>query len=340
MILYLIGMDYKTAALSAREKAYRERREIESFCGESRKESAALFTCNRAEIYGLAESIGHAAEKIKQFQHAFPGFLDNTHVKYGNDEVIHHALRLAGGLESQIVGETQILEQLESWIEKEAFPPVLKKVWKTVLIRARGIRLKSRLSEGACDIAEIIAADIASKTDPNRPKEIVIIGTGKVARLFAENKMPGTDMIFVSRKKRSRAKQLAERSEGRVVLLDDLSGALLTADALVSATASPHYMLRKKTLIDIMKKRDRTLHLYDLSVPRDIEPEANGVAGVFLRNLDDLAPFAEKRNRRLSRQILEADSMIREMAESVIEEVETYATQSRNAPQPAGVAAG
>jgi len=308
MILYLIGIDYKNTPLSLREPIYRFRGEIIDFWQSKGQERAALFTCNRIELYGISENIFKAAGTISIFREKFPWIFERSYVKQGNEEVVEHALRLACGLESQILGEREISHQLNLWISERAFPWILRKIWGEILNRAEDIRFKSGLKGAKTNIAAIIFKDLAERAGAGRQKEIVVVGTGKIAQIFSDSKPVGINLHFAARKKHKRATKLAKRSGGKALLLDDLPGLLLAADALVSATSSPHHVLKKEYLSGILRKRKSRLYLYDLAVPRDIEPIA--IDKIFLQNLDDLKPVFEQHNKALDSCIKRAELLI------------------------------
>ena len=304
MILYLIGIDYRSAPISLREPIYRRRSEIVSFCRDTGEEISALFTCNRIELYGISENIFQAARSIKLFQERFPHVFELSYVKQGTEEVIEHALRLACGLESQIAGEEEITQQLNSWVSQDSFSWVSREIWNEILVRAEDIRIKSGLKGVKDNIAKIIFKDLEGQ------KKMVVIGTGKIARVFSENKPAGVSLYFAARKKHKRATRLARQAGAKAILLDDLPDAFLRADAVISATSSPHYVLKKGHFLDISKKRQRPLYVYDLAVPRDVEPDAGKVPGIFLQNLDDLDPVFKEHNKALDSHIKKAELLI------------------------------
>ena len=255
MILYLIGINYKVAPLAIRESIYRTRKEIIDFWQDKEEERVALFTCNRIELYGVSENIFSAANTIELFREKFPDVFERSYVKQGNREVIEHALRLSSGLESQIIAEKEILEQLNSWIKESSFPWIFKKIWKEILTRTEDIRSKSGLKYVNNNVARIIFRHLSNH------KEIALVGTGKIAQVFSENKPDGVSLHFVARKKHKRAARLARRSGGRALLLDDLPGLLLSVDAVISATKSPHYILKKEYLSNIVQRRKKLLYI-------------------------------------------------------------------------------
>ena len=335
MIFYLIGIDYRTTPLSAREQAYQWRQNIIDFWQENNKEAAVLFTCNRIEVYGVGQELFSITKDIYAFQNKFPTIFDSAYVKIENEQVVRHALRLACGLESQLKGEEQITRQIELWVNKDFYPQSLKKLWLPILKIARNIRLESGLDEQKTDISDCVLEDLYTHIDPKREIEVVLIGTGKIAQLFSKEKIGVVKLHFVSRKKHSRAKQLAMVSGGRALLLKNLSSALLTADALVSATASPHYLVGKELLSKIIQKRNKPLYIYDVSVPRDIDPNTKDIPGVYLQSLDDLAYSFRHHNLKISSCIKRAESLIERAVLHFSEVNNVYSFKGGDAPQPA-----
>lgn len=308
MTFYLLGIDYNHVPLFVREEAYRRRRELEEYF---RDKAPVLFTCNRTEVYGIAENGFEAEKEIHLAKEAFPLVFGSAYSEYETQEVVLHALRLATGLKSQLVGERQILKQLKAWISESAMHPDLERMWKKVMDEAEEIRMKTGL-DSEYDISRIVMEDLTDKMHLKKRKTIVIVGTGKVAELFAESNNGKHDLYFVSRKNHSRARRLAKVSGGEVVKREDLFKVLKDADVLVSATRSPHYVIKKKDLIFIMKGRERPLHIYDLAVPRDIEHTAWDVKDLYLNDMDTLGEVFDRVNRR---KLLNARKAYREIEE-------------------------
>ena len=218
MVLYLIGVDYNTADLRTREAVYGIRDEVVRFWLVPGKQRAALFTCNRIELYGISADIFSASRKIEAFRNRFPLIFEHSYVKQGNEKVVEHALRLAVGLESQLRGEREVFEQLMAWTEQRSFPGLLKGIWTDVLVKAEDISAASGLDEHEDNIAKVIFNDLNRRIDLDKEKKIAIIGTGKVARIFSENKEDRTTLYFVARKKHKRARRLARLSNSTAVL--------------------------------------------------------------------------------------------------------------------------
>ncbi|MFH1552366.1 MAG: hypothetical protein ABID83_01835 [Candidatus Omnitrophota bacterium] len=315
MTFYLIGIDHKTVPLMMREETYRQRQDIHDFWQTAAGEAAVLFTCNRVEIYGVAENRHSAREAITLFQGHFPELFGEAYAENENNGTLRHALRLASGLESQLIGEREILEQLSSWARRLSGNLQLQYFWDRVIRAAKEIRTMSGLEWDNSDVAEIILKDLSKK------QKIIVVGTGKIAGLFAEKRTEGIEMIFVARKKHKQAKQLARKAGGTAVLMDDLSDRAADADVLVSATTSPHYVISLEQMFEIRRRRQKDLYVFDLAVPRDIEPGAESIPGIFVKNIDDLAINFDKRNARLLPQIKRAELLIEDKMRTLREEL-------------------
>lgn len=300
MTFYLIGADCRTASLDMRELMYRERSKFAAFwAGYPSQEAAILCTCNRIEIYAIAKDVLDVRTHIGFFLERFPQFVNHGYIRYDTREVFRHAIRLACGLESQLKGESEILKQLDGWRKQDSFPAALGRLWQEAIPIAREIRSRSGMTGRAHNIASIIFDDLAWHIGDLTESNIIIVGTGKIAELFAISAPESTYLKFVANKNRSRADRLANISHGDALGFDKLSGAVQDADALVSATSSPHLVLGPADLLKATAGRDRPLYIYDVAVPRDIAPSAREIDGIILKNIDDIYELYEKRNDRL-----------------------------------------
>lgn len=290
MYFYLIGLDHKITPLEIRENLYRQRREILGFWGQ--KSAQVLFTCNRIEIYGLAGYSQEALNIIADFSKKFPEFARCAYFFHAEAAIFRRALRLAVGLESQIQGEAQILAQINNWLQKQEMPYALSELWKKVIPLAEEIRLKSGLYDGNGNIAKVIFADIKSRFSCSRQINIIVLGTGKIAELLARFYPEEAKLNFIAHRNYQKARELAKIAGGKAIFLRDLSSNLCEADVLISATLSPHYILQKEHFSRIRSK----LYVYDLALPRDVNPQVRELSNVFLQDLDDLAGVISRLN--------------------------------------------
>ena len=298
MGFYLVGIDYQSANLTKREKIDAMRCQISACWREFSTEAALLSTCNRFELYGITSGL------VK-----FPPIEAGWYFIEGKVAVFAHALRVAVGLQSQLKGELQILEQINSWYNK--IPLVLAGLWHQAYSDAMIIRRESGLN-GQDNLATLILDDMKKKLVWPNELKIAIIGTGKIAGLLAKHRPLNARLVFAAHKNKLAADSLAKLANGKSVFLKELPEVLAEADFLVSATASPHFILKAEALKEIAARRKKSLYIYDLAIPRDIEPSAGGIEGIILKNLDDLCFVFKEHNDRIKNKLSLAEYLVEE----------------------------
>lgn len=332
MNYYLIGANYRTLPFELQEELFRQRREIQDFW-DSRllSEAAVLFTCNRVEIY-VAGFSARINDDIGEFRERFKRLFGNGYILLGERALLRHGLRLASGLDSQLQGESQIFYQLQIWTAQNNFPPALASLWERALSGSRMIRARAGLDQEEINIARMVLRDLAEQSELAGSREIIVIGTGKIAELFARVCPQSWRLHFLANKHYTKAQELAKRSKGEAHTLADLPQLVPSADALISATASPHYVIGTKHFSGLNDRMTRPLYIYDLGMPRDVEPETGNLPGVHLKNLNDLAGIIGRENR------LRQEALGR--AERLVEEVMGGDNQIGHKAQPVGINSG
>jgi glutamyl-tRNA reductase len=300
--LYLIGIDYRRADIWLREEILRKRSEISGYF----PKAAVFSTCNRFEIYGIGS-----------LAHNLPKELRSAYIFEAEPDIYRHMLRLALGLESQIKAETQIVEQLSEWLEREDIPTKLKDMWRSALLASVDIRRDSGLGSKERNIADFIFGKIKKLLSAFKEQEIIIVGTGKVAQLFSRYRSEGMRLSFVSHKHRAQAEALAKNSGGRVISLPEFKEAVLEAEVLIGASSSPHYIFRKEDIARMTAGRLKPLYIFDLALPRDFEPAAKVVKAVCLYNCEDLAQEIQEYNSAIEENIRLAEFLVEEQVNPV-----------------------
>ena len=323
MNFYLIGVDYRSAPPEIRQKFYRKRREIESFwSGIIGLDTAMLVTCNRFDINITAREEKEIIASLELFRKEFPEFYLHSYFKNNAGEVFSYGLSLACGLESQLKGEYQILEQLKVWLKNERFPKSLFEFWSKVIETADEIRQKSGLSSNSINIAKLFFEDLSSLNLSNANLEVAVVGTGKVARLLVEEKPRNISFSFISHKNRLRAEVLANQVNAKVVSFNQLKDVISNSDVLVGATSSPHIILKSGDIPESVLQRDKPLYIYDLGFPMNVAKELGDRKNIILRNLDDLVLSRKNSNNyfqsnlNLAKYLIEEASKANEYIES------------------------
>jgi len=317
MIFYLIGVDSKIAKIEKREEAVLLKKRFSQFLSSDGFYNARLLsTCNRFEIYDVANDKNEAIKRLDILKKNFQYLLGGSYEFVGEREVFSHLLKLGCGLLSQLKAEKQILEQLISFRNQKDFPEILKKILDAAISAASIIRTKTGVDKKNYNMADLTLEDVADNRATVSSLKIAIIGTGKIAELFASNRREGVQLYFLAHKNYTKANELAARAGGIAVPLTKIDEIILDADILISATSSPHYILRAEFFKKIMAKRKKSLYVYDLAVPRDIDCEVSGIDGIILKNMDDLTPLFEKHNQRIKRVLLTLEALAQKETEN------------------------
>ncbi len=305
-LFFCLGVDFKTASIDVREEILLKKREVKDFLLEKDMCCELLTTCNRIEIYGQAKDVDHANKNRKSILEEFPLFKDYGYFLSGTSNVFQHLCLLASGLNSQLFAEQQILAQLVLWKDQfEGINNSLKNLVEKSLSTAQEIRKFYGFPNVNITIADIVQEVISKKEEPDGASSVFILGTGKVAELFANLEYGNIEPHFISQKKISKAQRLAKKSNGKAHTLNELEDILLDADFLVCATSAPSRILNNKRLSTILEKRDKRLTIFDLSIPRDVDTKSSSKLGIDYYDLDSMDEFF-KPYRDSSREIRES----------------------------------
>ena len=306
----LIGSDYESADIVIREELFRSRKDIAAFWQRQGLCSAILLTCNRFEIYVAA---GKIEDYLKDFYACFPQFLRQGYFLNNKEDILSHLIRLSSGLCSQLKGESEIQEQLLAWIKQEDFPRQLRVIVQEALFLGKELRLRCGLEEQKANIASLVLEDISRNFKLSVPKNILILGTGKIAQLFSFLPVTGTNFYFAAHKNFLQAKLLARQAKGQAVPLKEIAQLINDVDVIIAATASPHFILRLGDIADVLAKRQRPLYIYDLALPRGIEPRIGELIQVKLENLDGLGTLFNEHNLRIQDKLIVAERLVVEL---------------------------
>jgi len=319
---YLIGSDHKKASFGELEELHRQRKSLIEFWERlAPGQSAVLATCNRIEIYAVAYSLYEAQRNAGIFFKSFPSFQRVAYLTYGYQGVFMHAMRLACGIESQLKGEPQITQQLETWHKGDRLPFDLRDLIGQALYEGKEIRRLSGLQALEINIATVVYAEIRRRLGELSRYDAVILGTGKIAELFSEYCPSNARLFFAANKNFSKAKMLAHKAGGSAIQLKEVVKVGPKMDVLIAATSSPHVILSAGDIAAIAGARTRPLYIYDLAIPRDIEPKSGELNGVILRDLDALRYLFEEHNSRIADKIDLAEYLSRGRKMAQAEEV-------------------
>jgi glutamyl-tRNA reductase len=278
-------------------------------------ECVVLKTCNRVEIYVVSPKSSSVLFSFAKEMGA------STHIIefYGHDESLEHLLRLAGGLESMIVGEDQILGQMKDLYSHSKKMGTTGKILDTAFDKAiqvgKKIRNETKINKGSVSIGSA-AVDLAEDIlEGLTGKAVLVIGAGEigvlVAKALAEKDI---EAIYIANRTFRKAEEIAYELGGHAVKLDDVQTYLKDADVVISGTGAPHYILTREMVEEAIKNRNkyRKLLLIDIANPRDIEESVVELENVELCNIDNLRVMSEKTLKMRKEEAKKAEAIIQE----------------------------
>lgn len=306
--LFILGISHHKTPLDVRERlalTEAEATELQKqiYLGTGIRECVVLNTCNRIEIYALAEDLSELAV-VRSRLCLMKGFPENAFAEYAysynNLQALQHIMEVSAGLDSQIIGETEILGQLKQAytmaLQANTTDKVLNRVFEKSFHAAKEARRKTWITRGQISIGNVsvdLAARIFGKLSDSR---ILLIGSGEIAEKTAQAlKSRGVRDISVSSRTLQNACKLAGSLEGTAIHFDNFKNQLHHFDIIICSTAAPSLLLDKGCLLKAMKQRpDQPCFIIDLALPRDVDPSADSIENVYLYNLDDLSGIADK----------------------------------------------
>ncbi len=330
MSFVLAGTNYKYAPLALREKiAFSKKGIYPALEGLFDKETVSgaviLSTCQRTEVYAEAED----GSQLRDFVCELKGVEDLSTVFYvkHDAEAVLHLFTVAAGLDSQIIGESEILGQVKDayFLAKrfEATTPFLNKVFERSLFVGRSVRQNALFSQINSSVASLGVDQAELTAGGLRFKKVFVVGAGTVARDIAFRcVLKGASCSIVATRNFAKAQEVACAIGAEVVSFDEFYKRLDEADILFSATASPHLLLKKELFHKYRHTRKPVL-FFALPLPRDIDPKIGQLDNVRLLNLDDLMP-----NRQSD------DAAVREASRFVLEKAQRFLWKSTSAYVP------
>ncbi len=333
MSIVVVGLSHRTSPVELRERFAFAETKIPAALLKLRNDGIAteaviLSTCNRVELY--IATTNEPTQAIRELKKFFAGV--HSQAEPSGQELyalhephsVHHLFKVACGLDSMVLGETEILGQL-----KQAYDLALKsghtgarlnKTFQRAFNVAKQVRTETNIQRGSISVASV-AVELAEKIFSTlEGHEVMVIGAGDTSEKTARALLSrGAKSIVVANRSHERAEVLAKDLGGRAVKFDDWSREFEKVDIAISSTAAPHHILDRAKLEPLMKlRRNRPLLLIDIAVPRDIDPEVNHLDNVYLYNVDDLQSIANDYLDQRKEEIVKCEAIIEEKARAMV----------------------
>ena len=331
MNLFCIGLSHHTADVATREQftgsATTESIVRQTGCAEA----LLLTTCNRVEVYAVSDrrvSTDEIARCLIRKANSDPHHYAPPFYRYEANKCAHHLFRVASGLDSMVVGESEILGQAkkayESARESGAVGPYLHRLFQRAFRVAKQVRTHTEIARGAVSVGSV-AVDLAQRIFGKLTDcKVLVLGAGETSELTARALVSrGVSDIRVSNRSADRANELAQAVGGcAVVPFNEWMVQCREVDILITSTASEMPLLTPDKLAPMLRERvDRPLFIIDIAVPRDVDPSVNEMDGVYLYDIDSIRSVAEQSLALRHQHVVAAEAMIAEHVRDFVDSI-------------------
>ena len=333
MHIVLVGLNHRSAPVELREQlAFRREQLPAAFArllGEiGLQEAAILSTCNRVEVYAAVPELNGAVDRLQRFLSAHSGVelsgLSPRLYSYTEPQSVQHLFSVTSGLDSMVLGESEILHQVKhayEWAREDgAAGKVFNVLFQRAFNAAKAVRTQTAIGRGCTSIGTV-SIELSEKIFGGLASAcVLLIGAGKMGELTLKRLSErGVKRLRIMNRSPERAAELASLYGASPVPLDALFAQLLEADIVITSTSAPSYLLTRQELGDVMHHRhQRPLCVVDLGVPRNVDPSAAALENVYLFNIDDLQGLVAHYHKERQQALTESQAIIDRKVERFI----------------------
>jgi glutamyl-tRNA reductase len=332
MNLFCIGLSHHTANVATREQFVGNATAESIMRKGGCSEALLLTTCNRVEVYAVSNK-RVSTDEIARCLVGEPGHDPHNYAppfyRYEDNKCVQHLFRVASGLDSMVVGESEIFGQAKKAYESArtsgAVGPYLHRLFQRAFRVAKQVRTHTDIARGAVSVGSV-AVELAQRIFGKLSEcKVLVLGAGDTSERTARALVSrGVTDLRVSNRSPDRACELAQAVGGRAVPFDDWTTQCREVDILLTATASETPLLTQEILAPMLRERlDRSLFIIDIAVPRDVDPDVNEMQGVYLYDIDSIRSVAEQSLALRRQQVAAAEAII---ADHVTEFVDSILT--------------
>jgi glutamyl-tRNA reductase len=340
MTILCAGINHRNAALEVREKfavgnhelqeALTRLRDIDGLFG-----AVIVSTCNRVEFYASSVCPLRVMDGLRQFLSTRTGGLEAPFHTQDSLLSVRHLFRVASGLDSMVMGETEILGQLkqayQAAVEHGATNTYLNKLFQHAFRVAKQVRTETGITRGSTSVGSV-AVDLAGKIFGDlSARKVMILGAGDTSERVARSMVSrGVRTVIVANRTFDRAAALADQIGGLAVHFDHWHTAFDDVDILICSTSAPHPIVTKEKLESSLRThRERPLFIIDLAVPRDVDPTVNELDNVYLYDIDSLENIARQSIGIRQAELARCESLIERHAGDFIKWMRTHPSMPR-----------
>ncbi len=328
--IVLVGLNHRCAPIELRERlAFRQEHLSDAFARLRREigleESMILSTCNRVEIYASVTVLDGTIDRLHRFLSEH-GNVDLLGLRarlysYTEPQSIHHLFSVASGLDSMVLGESEILHQVKQAYEQarcyQATGKVLNVLFQKALNAAKEVRTQTGIGQGCASIGTV-AVTLSEKIFGSLSNQtVLLIGVGKIGEQTVKRlAVRGVQRIRVMNRTLPRAVTVASAYHATPLALEELQQQLVDVDIVITSTSAPSSVLKRAEVVEAMHRRHhRPLCLIDLGVPRNVDPAAGEIENVYLFDIDDLQGIMDQHQAKRRQAIDQSQRILEQKAD-------------------------
>jgi glutamyl-tRNA reductase len=326
-LLFLATINQKTAPVAVRERFAFGVDELPRALAGLKQElghGVILSTCNRTELYVDARRERDLSERTLDFLTEAKGLTDGVFDErfhfYGEVEAVHHLFRVTAGIESQVLGEAEILGQVRSAFiaatDARSTNPYLARLFHSAIRVGRRARNETAIGRHGLSVSAAAVALARKTLGDLSTRCVLVISAGEAGKLTAHALQDcGVARMLVVSRRLERAQELAAELAGEAMPIDRLGEALGCSDIVITSSGSPSFIIGQDMVRDVMSRRDGCpLLLIDIAVPRDVDPAVRAIDSVHLFDIDDLQSVAEANRRARQKESAAVEAIVQEEA--------------------------
>jgi len=339
MRIAVVGINHRTASVELREKLAIPEHELpdclRTVCVDPEiAESALLVTCNRVELYAAiregVDAFGKLSVVLARIRSLDIGSVSPSLYLHTDAEAVAHLFRVASGLDSMVLGETEVLGQVRHAYEMARSAGTtgrfLNALFQHALNAAKRVHTETAISRGRASVGSVAVEFACRVFGSLSERTALVIGAGEAASLTLESALEaGVRKVIVANRTVARAQELAEPHGGEAISLSELEAHLHRADIVISSTSAPHFILSPSQLEQALRRRRREpILVLDIAVPRDVDPAVAELDGVYLYDIDDLQAVVAETLRRREQEVPACEAIIEQEVLAFLAEVRSY----------------
>ena len=330
MPIVVIGLSYRTAPVEMREKLAFSDSQIPEVVNRlvssgQIQEAVVLSTCNRVEFYLASDQTPDVQTLIRVILEGrqCPDNVEDLLYSHADPDSVKHLFRVACGLDSMVLGETEILGQLkhayELALQKKFTGGKLNKAFQKAFNVAKQVRSETQIQKGSVSVANV-AVELSEKIFSSLKQcHVLVVGAGDTGEKTAKALLSrGAGSVCVTNRTYATAQTLANELGGKAIPFESWEEVFGCVNIVISSTSAPGYILTRERLETLMTyRKNEPLLLIDIAVPRDIDPETQFIDNVYLYNIDDLQSIANDYLKQRQQEIVRCEQIIEDKAKSL-----------------------